>query len=113
MLYLDDSFMQLWEVAKVSTLGYRISYEFNEHAPFLYMSVWLARQPVAQACFRFDKGTATQFTETIEVYDGHRRKGIANSLMVCAMRLTGCKPKPAANQSADGRAWWAQRNRPW
>jgi hypothetical protein len=113
--YLDSKAMALPEVKKVCRLGYSITYKLNEqeHIRWLYMSVFRSGVPVANACFRFNKESGVQVTETIAVYEGHRRQGLANALMSSSMYLTNCTPHPASGQTPDGRAWWAQPNRPW
>jgi hypothetical protein len=113
MQSLNAEMMALPTVQKICRLGYVVKYEFHKLLPNLSIYVYQDGLPVATACFQFDKPSRMQFTETIDVYAGHRRKGIANALMVCSIHLTGCKPKPASGQTNDGRAWWEQPNRPW
>jgi hypothetical protein len=110
---LDESTKKLPEVQIVNKLGYEISYHFHEKRPTLYFKVVFKGSAAAFATFRFDKTRKIQFTQTIIVVESHRRRGIANALMICSIMLTGCRPIPTASLSPDARAWWAQPNRPW
>ena len=110
---LDEIVKGLPEVQKVSRIGYEIYYNFHNKQPTIRFHVVFKNLTAAIAIFRFDKRRATQLTQTIVVFESHRRRGIANALMVCSIRLTGCKPIPTASLSRDARSWWAQPDRPW
>ncbi len=113
MKELDDVAKGLPEVKKVNKLGYEIYYKFHQQQPTIYFRVVFRTLTAALATFRFDKRRGTQFTQTIIVFESHRRLGIANALMVCSIKLTGCRPIPTASLSPDARSWWAQPDRPW
>ena len=113
MTEVDGSLAALAPVQRVYRLGYRIRYRFRPESRHLDLAVDLAGRPVGHACVRYDESRRVQRTETIHVRAGHRRRGIANATMVCSLRLTGCRPEPATSQTDEGRAWWAQPNRPW
>ena len=110
---IDEIMKGLPEVGKVSKRGYEIYYKFHEKRPTIYFRVVLKTLTAALATVRFDERRGTLFTQTIIVFEAHRRHGIANALMVCSIHLTGCKPIPTASLSTDARSWWAQPDRPW
>jgi len=109
-----DEFMKgLPAVQKVNKRGYEIYYKFHEQRPTIYFRVVVRTLTAALATVRFDKRRGTLFTQTIIVFESHRRRGIANALMICSIKLTGCKPIPTASLSKDARSWWEQPDRPW
>ncbi len=110
---LDDTLKRLPEVQRVIKRGYEIGYQFHDRQPTLYFRVFAGSLTAAFATFRFDKRRATQMAQTIFVVEPHRRRGIANALMICSIMLTGCRPIPTASLSPDARRWWTQPNRPW
>jgi hypothetical protein len=98
-------------VQRVVEQGYRIEYSFREGPPFLDLDAWHGRRRVGWTTACFNKGE--MYLETIHTVEDLQHRGIATALMICAVQLTACKPRKAANQTEDGRALWAQPNRPW
>jgi hypothetical protein len=110
---IDETIKGLPIVQKVDKRGYEIYYHFHEQRPTIYFRVVFQALTAALATVRFDRRRGTLFTQTIIVFESHRRRGIANALMICAIALTGCKPIPTASLSKDARSWWEQVDRPW
>jgi hypothetical protein len=113
MKELDEAIRNLPEVQKVRKLGCKIYYYFHEKQPTLDFRIVFEGMATALATFRFIEARGIQLVQTIIVVEPHRRRGIADALMTCSIRLTGCRPIPTASQSGDSRSWWAQPNRPW
>ncbi len=110
---IPDELTGLEAVKKVLDQGYMIEYEFDDSLHAIRFQAKLRRFPVGSAAFYFSNESRTGHMERIAVYEGHRRKGIADAMMVCAKCLTKCEPVPAISQTAEGRAWWNRPNLPW
>jgi GNAT superfamily N-acetyltransferase len=59
-----------------------------------------------------DKGGEYLIASGIWIAEGHRRRGLATELYRRAERELGAKFRPSTFQSNEGRAFWAQPNRP-
>ena len=113
MTPIDEELRSYPAVDRVFHLGYRIAYQFRPDGRFLDFHVRNQGRPAGHACFEIRSENREIAAEQINVFDGHRRKGVANALYVLAKCLTGFEFVPAANQTDDARALWAQTNRPW
>ena len=100
-------------VDKIYQLGYSISHQFRSNGRFLDLQVRSQGLPAGHACFELRTQDRQVVAERLSVFDGHRRKGVANALYVVAKYLTGFEVVRATSQTDDGRAFWAQPNRPW
>jgi hypothetical protein len=101
-------------VQKAVARGCKIKHSFRSlDDKLLDFKVFNGGRPAAHATFSVIKPRKEIQAERVNVYPGHERRGVGNAIYVCAVKLTGYKPIPAANQTEEGRAFWNQPNRPW
>jgi GNAT superfamily N-acetyltransferase len=98
---------------KVIQLGYEIKHKRENNRPFLRIEAFHGGRTVGFLCVEIVPALGQIHAENILVMPEHRRKGLADAMMVCAEQLTGLVIVRAANQTDEGRALWNRPNRPW
>jgi hypothetical protein len=86
-------------VHKVFAFGYEIRYRREVKRPFLRIEAFHDGKSVGFLLIELITHKRTQQVDNIVVLPEHRRKGLANAMIVCAEVLTGLLTVPAAVQT--------------
>src|SRR5262249_31948280 len=113
MTPIGDSLAREPAVERVLRQGYHIEHEFAAGTPFLEVGGSRDGRSVAYARFECDETRHQLIVDNVNVLPEHKRRGIANAMTICALRLTGYTKLQAGNKTDEGSAWLDQPNRPW
>jgi hypothetical protein len=93
-------------------LGYSIEFDVHDDGRHVELTAFHQGRFAGSCVASIPPDAQLLRMEAIDVIKEHQRKGLATAMYVWAEHRTGFTFVPALNQTLEGRALWAQPNRP-